>query len=296
MPSSYLYLNDLRLHYLHWNPEGEGCPVILLHGLASNARIWELVAPYLEDGGMHVLAPDARGHGQTDKPEKGYNFETFYRDLLAFMDALDLQRPVLVGHSWGAGLALDYAARLPVGRRAPAGIVLVDGGLTQLDRIPGATQESVRRMLEPPRLAGMPVEAFLQRLQVPGGKWQPDDDAIQIILANFEVSTEERISPRLSYEHHMQIVDAMWEFKTHDLYSRVHCPVLLVPARPAEPLSDRAREFLQSKEAGARLFLERSPHTQVAWMEDSVHDIPLQRPAELARLILDFARQVDGSG
>lgn len=288
MPSSYLYLNGLRVHYLHWNLGSGGRQVVLLHGLASNARIWELTAPHLAAVGLEIIAPDGRGHGLTDKPENGYDFETYYRDLSALTNALDLENPLLVGHSWGANLALDYAARLPVGHRAPAGIVLVDGGMIQLDQVPNATWESTRQRLEPPRLAGTPVEELLTRMHNQGDKWQPDDAAIQITLANFEVSADETVSPRLSYEHHMQIVRALWEFKTYARYERLRCPALLVPARPALPYSKREREFLASKERGIQFLSGYFPNIRVHWMQDSVHDIPLQRPAELAGLVLEF--------
>ena len=57
MSSSYLLLGDLRAHYLGWNLAGKGRPAVLLHGLASNARIWELAAPFLAESGLRVLRP-----------------------------------------------------------------------------------------------------------------------------------------------------------------------------------------------------------------------------------------------
>ena len=56
MSSSYLLLGDLRAHYLG-DLAGKGRPVVLLHGLASNARIWELAAPFLAESGLRVFAP-----------------------------------------------------------------------------------------------------------------------------------------------------------------------------------------------------------------------------------------------
>ena len=288
MPSSYLLLNGLRVHYLHWNAGSSGQPVVLLHGLASNARIWELVAPHLVRGGLEAIAPDGRGHGLTDKPDDGYDFETYHRDLSSLINTLELEHPLLVGHSWGANLALDYAARLPVGPRAPAGIVLVDGGMHQFDQAPDASWESTRQRLEPPPLAGMPLEELLARIHNPSHGWQPDDAAIQIILANFEISVDETVFPRLSFEHHMQIVRALWEFQTYARYERLRCPALLVPARPALPYSDPERHFLTSKERGIQLLTGRFSNIRVHWMPDTVHDIPLQRPAELAGIMLDF--------
>jgi pimeloyl-ACP methyl ester carboxylesterase len=292
MPSSYLFLNDIRLHYLHWNLGDAGRPVVLLHGLASNARIWEKVAPRLVQNGLQPLAPDLRGHGLTDKPDGDYGFETYARDLAAFSEACGLERPLLVGHSWGAMLALDYAARFAIGPRAPAGVILVDGGLIQMDALPGATWEGTRSRLEPPPLAGIHLDDFLARLKRASSHWVPDEQSLQIILANFEISPEDTLAPRLTYERHMQIVRAMWEFQTYERFSRLRCPVLALPARPAQPLSLGEQEFLASKEWGLQQALAARPNLQVAWMDDSVHDIPLQHPIRLADQIIRFASQL----
>ena len=165
MQSSYLYLNDLRVHYLRWEAADREYPVVLLHGLSSSARIWELVAPHLAEKGLTCYAPDARGHGFSDKPEdsaENYSFASLTSDLAAFLEVCQLERPLLVGHSWGGMLALDYAARIRMGERAPRGIVLVDGGITQMDDRDGETWESLSQRLAPPRLEGMTVEAFMQ--------------------------------------------------------------------------------------------------------------------------------------
>lgn len=291
MQSSYFYLNQLRVHYLTWSAAGNGRTVILIHGLASNARIWELVAPYLVEGGLEPLAPDLRGHGLTDGPDGDYSFETISHDLAAFINAADVQHPLLVGHSWGAMVALDFAGRFPIGPLAPAGLVLVDGGMTQLDDFPGATWETMRERLTPPRLSGMPLESFLARLHSPNPIWQPDDRAIQIILANFEVREDETITPRLSFEHHMQIVHAMWDFKTYTHYSRLKCPVLMVPAVPAPDAPPRDQKYLASKERGLQRAEQLIPNLQIERMQ-SIHDIPLQHPQALAQRILQFAGQL----
>ncbi len=287
--SSYLFINDIRQHYLHWNLADGGPLLVLMHGLASNARIWELVAPHLVAQGFALIAPDARGHGLTDKPDGDYNVDIFTRDLAALMSAFEIERPILVGHSWGAMLALNYAARYPHGPRAPSGIALVDGGATQMDEA-GLPWEQMRDRLTPPRLAGMPLQAFLAQLGSFNSRWQPDSQAIQIILANFDVTEQEIITPHLSFEHHMQIVRAMWEFKTYQYYTRLRCPVLIVPASPAEPLSPQEQEFLALKKRGVARAQETIKDVRVHWMEDSIHDIPLQRPAELAELLAEFAK------
>jgi pimeloyl-ACP methyl ester carboxylesterase len=271
-------------------------PVVLLHGLASNAHIWELTAPYLVDAGFAPLAPDARGHGLTDKPDGDYGFTTISKDLLAFIEACHLERPLLVGHSWGASLVIDYAARYPIGPRAPRGLVLVDGGMSQLDE-PGTIWEEIRERLTPPRLAGTTLAGFTARMRGYNPLW--DDERIQsIVLANFEIyedpdTGEELISPRLTFDRHMQIVASMWSFKTYEVASRLRCPVLAVPARPAQTSAGAEQQFLARKEVGLTRLVELIPGIQVRWMDNSIHDIPLQHPAELANLIIDFARQVE---
>ncbi|MFO7623017.1 MAG: alpha/beta hydrolase [Anaerolineales bacterium] len=292
MQSSYLWINDLRTHYLHWGSASSGQTVLLLHGLASNARIWDGVARQLMDVGLAPIAPDARGHGLTDKPDGDYGLETFLRDLLVFMDAAHLEQPFLVGHSWGGLLALEYAARFPIGPRAPAGLVLVDGGFTQMDQFPGATWELMRERLTPPKLAGTPVEVFLSMVGATSQKWQPDDHAIQAILANFEISTDEAIYPHLSLEHHLQILRSIWEYQTHARFERVRCPVLMIPASSPSPLSAEETAFLELKRKGVMQAQLKISDLRVHWMDETIHDIPLQRPVELASLMAEFVAEV----
>jgi pimeloyl-ACP methyl ester carboxylesterase len=292
MGSSYLLLNDIRAHYLHWGNASNGQPVLLLHGLASNARIWDGVAPKLLEAGLAPIASDARGHGLTDKPDGDYGFETFLRDLVAFIDTTHLERPLLVGHSWGGLLALEYAARFPVGVRAPAGLVLVDGGFTQMDQFPGATWDLMRERLTPPKLAGTSLETFLSMVGSGSQLWQPDDQAIQAILANFEISADETIFPRLSFGHHMQILRSIWEHQTYTRFERVRCPVLVIPASPPGPLNADDQAFLEFKRKGVSQAQSKMSDLRVHWMDETIHDIPLQRPAELASLIAGFAVEV----
>jgi pimeloyl-ACP methyl ester carboxylesterase len=292
MQSSFLYLNNLRFHYLRWEAADREYPVVLLHGLSSSARIWELVAPHLAEKGLTCYAPDARGHGFSDKPEdsaENYSFTSVTSDLGAFLETCQLERPLIVGHSWGGMLALDYASRIHFGERAPRAIVLVDGGITQMDDRDGETWESISQRLAPPRLDGMTVDAFMRMTRKETTAWHPDKAIFPILLADFEVDDQDQIAPRLTYERHMRILRAIWDFKTYSHFSQVRCPVLMVPARPPAPHSEFERNWVAAKERGVALAQKSIQNLQVKWMEDTIHDIPLQRPAELARLIGDFA-------
>jgi pimeloyl-ACP methyl ester carboxylesterase len=98
-------LPDLRLHYLDWG--GGVPPLVCLHGAGGNARNWEVVGAALQ-GQFRVIALDQRGHGQSDSPATGYEPTSLAADLLAFADALGLERFNLLGHSMGARAAIAF--------------------------------------------------------------------------------------------------------------------------------------------------------------------------------------------
>ncbi len=281
-----LMLERLGMHCLRWNAGG-AIPVVLLHGLASTARIWELTAPHLAAAGYHVIAPDQRGHGLSAKPQEGFDFPHFRADLQALLKEFEAQHPVLVGHSWGAMVALDFCVHFADTPLAPRALVLVDGALTSLRDIPGMDWEQVRAMLTPPDLQGMPREEFVRMLNR-NPHWQPDSRARDIILANFYVDEEERITPRLAREHHMQIVRAMWEFPLWAYLRRVTCPLLGVVAFPGEPRTPRETRFATLKSRGIQRAQRENPRLRIRRFENTVHDIPLQRPWALAQVLLEF--------
>ena len=291
METTFLKINNLRYRVLQWNSDANGQAVIFLHGLASNARIWELVAPMLADGSLRLSAPDMRGHGLSDKPDD-YSFEAITQDLHSLIEELGLVNPILIGHSWGASLVLNYSANYSSGMNSPSGIVLIDGGMVQMNKIPGATWESVRQRLEPPKLAGTPLAEFTTRLKDWNSKWGATDKENDIYLANFEINENNQIFPHLTYERHMLIVRAMWEFETHQTFQDLDCPVLMIPANPPHPHDERMKSFLDAKTFGVQVAQNSISNLQVHWMEDTIHDIPLQRPKELAELVSQFIKSI----
>jgi pimeloyl-ACP methyl ester carboxylesterase len=289
MRSFIVITGGLRLHGLRWDDLGGGRPALLLHGLASNARIWERTAPALAAGGLAPVALDLRGHGLSDKPETGYDLATVCADIRAVLQDMDLRSPIVVGHSWGAGLALHLAASSLEARRAPSALVMIDGGISQLDDLPQATWERVSELLAPPPLAGMSRKDLIRRLSNPSRRWQPDAQSLDITLANFEILADDTVQPRLRRDHHMELLRGLYDFRTYEAFSRVRCPTLVVMAQPPEPRKLEEDAHIQLKEKGIERARQSVADLESVWMEDTVHDIPLQRPDELASLILSFA-------
>ena len=100
-----------RFHYLSWGAERTELPsVLLLHGITSSAQSWVRVGPELSDR-YRVYALDMRGHGDSIKPPQGaYSLRHTADDAVAFIENLDLERPVLIGHSWGGAIAIVLAS------------------------------------------------------------------------------------------------------------------------------------------------------------------------------------------
>ncbi len=96
--------------------EGEGSPVLLLHGFPDSSYLWRRQVPALVKAGMRVVAPDLRGFGESDKPEsvEEYALSRSVADVLAVLDGLGIERTHVVGHDWGAGVAWVLAAIAPV--------------------------------------------------------------------------------------------------------------------------------------------------------------------------------------
>jgi pimeloyl-ACP methyl ester carboxylesterase len=95
--------------------EGEGPPVLLLHGFPDSARLWRHQLPALTNAGLRVIAPDLRGFGASGKPDDvdEYRVGRSVADVAAVLDALNLEKARVVGHDWGAGVAWALALLAP---------------------------------------------------------------------------------------------------------------------------------------------------------------------------------------
>lgn len=120
MESKFVQTADIRLHYLEWASDGP--PAVLLHGTGLCAQTWTPIAQALSSR-FRVLAIDMRGHGDSDKPQGQYRWEQVVGDLPAFIEALELDNVLLVGHSRGGGVAVFGGAQRP---ERISGVVLVE--------------------------------------------------------------------------------------------------------------------------------------------------------------------------
>lgn len=104
--------NGIRMHYVE---QGEGFPVLFLHGFPELWYSWRFQIPALADAGFRAIAPDLRGYGETDKPEgiEAYDIHQLVGDMVGLLDALRLDKAVIVGHDWGGVIIWQMALMNP---------------------------------------------------------------------------------------------------------------------------------------------------------------------------------------
>lgn len=160
-----LVTNDgTRLHHRDW---GAGRPIVFLAPWSLNSTWWDYHLASLTAAGFRCIAFDRRGHGRSDEPAGGYDFDTLADDVLTVMRALDLRNVLLVGHSMGAAEAVRYLARhraarvtqaVLIGTITPVTIKLADNP----DGVPPEQLEQGRRglMRDRPGVIAAAASAF----------------------------------------------------------------------------------------------------------------------------------------
>jgi pimeloyl-ACP methyl ester carboxylesterase len=268
--------------------DGPGRPFLLVHGLASNARLWDGVARRLARAGHRVVAVDLRGHGRSEAPDAGYDTDTNADDLAALATALDLRDPVVAGQSWGGNVVLSLAARHP---GVAAALACVDGGwLKPSDSF--TTFDECWAVLAPPVLDGVGYTDVAARIRGAHPDWSPD--AIEATLANLVELPGGGVRARLEREHHREILRSLFDGDPARWYPRILVPVLLVPAAGDRPEDGEGR-----REAAARAHVEAAlaalPRAQARWYPGADHDVHAQHPDRLAADFLELESSLPAS-
>lgn len=265
---------------------------VLVHGLASNARLYDGVAEILAAAGHPVAAVDLRGHGRSDKPDDGYDYDTMCADVAAVLDDIAIapdrgrgfSRPVVVGQSFGGNLVVELAHRYPAKVSA---IACIDGGMFDL-RSRFASFEEVEAVLAPPKIEGALWEDLQRRMSEMHPDWP--EGGIRGALANFERRPDGTVAPFLTLARHLRILHAMWESSPRAVYREITVPVLFLPAESPGTPADLAA----AKRAAVDDALSLLPRAEVRWFAPADHDVHAQHPDQVAEALLEFGHRAEG--
>jgi pimeloyl-ACP methyl ester carboxylesterase len=257
----------------------DAAPFVLVHGLASNARLWDGVAEHLHAARHTVVAIDQRGHGRSDAPEAGYELDTAVTDLLAVIGALGLERPVLAGQSWGGTVVLELASRQPDIVR---GIACVDGGVVDLAQSYPVWDDCLAK-LTPPTLDHLTLSELESRIRK--GVPHFSDWAVAAYLHCFRTRDNGTVEARLARNRHLSILRSLWEYRPSTRWASLKTPTLLLLADSG----DEARTV--AKRRAEAVALAAGGKVRSIWFSPGHHDLHLEFPERVGELLAGSVRE-----
>jgi pimeloyl-ACP methyl ester carboxylesterase len=257
-PTSRIYFSQrLRLHYVDWGNPGAP-PLLLVHGGRDHCRNWDWVAQALRHD-WHVLAPDLRGHGDSQwSPDGSYSMAAYIYDLAQLIHQQELAPVTIVSHSLGGMITLRYTGIYPEQVRR---LVAIEGlGVTPRAMVERAKQPIADRMqkwIEEQRgLSGRTarryasIEEALKRMQEANRQLSPEQARH---LTQHGVNQNEDGTYSWKFDNYVRADRpyGMTQAETQDLWSRIACPTLLVYGKESwasNPEQDgRIRHFKDAK-------------------------------------------------
>ena len=212
---------EVRLAAQVW--DGDEPAIIGIHGLTANHTCWYPVAQALAPR-HRFIAYDLRGRGGSAKPERDYNLAAHDRDLLGLLDRLELERPVIMGHSLGAHIAVRFAAHHP---ERVAKLVLFDGGIDVRAEIMDSLGPSIGRLgVEFPSLAAF--MDLMKGLPFFAGRW--NEHLSRYFTYDVESAPGGGVRSRVAKHAIEEEVAALQRTRLWVWHHRIRVPTLLLRA------------------------------------------------------------------
>lgn len=264
--SGTVQANGITIHYIRTG--GAKPPLVLAHGMSDNGLCWTPVARVFESQ-FDVIMPDARGHGRSDAPERGYESADHAADLHGLIAALGLERPALLGHSMGAATSIVLAGTYPDLTRCvvledPPARWMVDPAVPVIDE---ARRNRWRDWLT--SYQTQTREELIAKQRAESG-WPEDelgpwaDAKLQVRLAAAGAGD----GPPLDWTK---------------VVRQITCPILLVTGDPAQGA-------LVSPEDAA-VFEQLVPRTRIAYIAGAGHNIRREKRQEYLDVVGGFLRE-----
>lgn len=263
---------------LYYRADGESAenPIILLHGLSQQSQYWKVVQSEMT---LPSIAVDLRGHGQSQgfNNQSDYSVDRVARDLLELMDHLHIPAAHVVGHSWGASIALRLAIIAP---DRIFSCTLIDGGtFNPSDLVPKFvdTISALKTLLTPPSgpFSLTDLMTHYQQIDPPSG-----DKIMDAISATYQEIDAGLFVSKLGLDRHMLVLDSLIAYDHISDVQRIKVPTWVILCQTGD--------YWDSIKENIVPLLLNNPLIHVQNWYDSIHDVPLQRPTTVANLIAEI--------
>jgi len=256
---------------IHYEDEGSGEPILLIHGHTMDRRIWDPVLPGLSAANFRVLRPDLRGHGRSTRPDFGYHVSHHAADMVAVIDDAGIGSVTVVGYSIGGGVALEMALTVP---DRLAGLVLMSPVMP--DRpFEAAFLDNLRDVARVIRSEGIEAAMF--------GPWASNP------LFEFSFSKPEVREAAMTINR--DFPGAEYLATQRDRVEREWT----VPERLSEIAIATVVIAGDHETPGFRAYAEEAaegiPGARIEFFEDCGHLLPLEEPDRVAQTIIGVVRE-----
>ena len=278
--STFVEANGLRLHYLRWREGGERGPIIMNHATGFLAALWQPIAERLAAAGYEAIAYDARGHGDSDKPDpsdENYHWQRFVDDLEAFLTKLGLHSIPFVGHSFGGATGLYLAGgRIGVlSRIAVIEPIVMPGGFQPDEERREAMAAGARRRRTSFASREEMIDQYRSRSTFQ--RWTEESLRLYAEHGTFE-GENETIRLKCPAEVEGDIFSHSGSLNIWDVLPQIGVPVLIMAGEHTE-------DFLDMVAQGVA---QRIPNGRFQQLPGAGHLAPMERPDIVAAEILAF--------
>ena len=271
----------IRAHYSAWPAPDGAPPVVLNHATGFLGRLWEPIAERLA-GDFAPVAPDTRGHGDSDKPmvaDGAYHWARFVDDLRAFLDALGLRGLPFVGHSAGAASGLFLAAEEPgrFSRIVAIEPIVMPGGFTPDEERRAQMADGARRRRAVFESAGDAFAHYRGRSLFE--RWP--DEMLRLYVDEGTFRREAgQLQLKCPGEVEGEVFANSGSLDVWEALPRIEAPLLVIRGEHTE-------EFLGMV---AQAVADRVPNGRLETIAGAGHLAPMELPEKVAEMVIEFLR------
>jgi N-formylmaleamate deformylase len=258
-------IDGIKIHY--YRSGGKKPPIVLLHGATDDGLCWGRTAQELAER-YDVIMPDAQGHGLSDRLGPNFSFESHTKQAAGLVKELGLKRPIIMGHSMGAGTTCNVAMEYP---DLPKAVILEDPAWGMFPPKP-ENAEAARKNHEEIRayqteVAKLPLEDIKARCRKDNPTW-PEDEVMT--WANSRKLWDKALFDRIG------VPSRPYE----EIVTRIECPTLLI-------ISETGIVSRETAEKAAKLWKSEAPFTWV-YIKGAGHSIRREQYTAFKRALYDW--------